>query len=101
MDKKESIIELLKQHKGQEDAITVSEILAAIGSYEYGSCPVTRQQIKKAIESHCLPIGSCAQGYFIIETQAELNSYMVNLESRIKGITSRMKAVKRSFYALH
>lgn len=51
----------------------------------------TRDLIREAIVNHNMPIGSTPQaGYFLIDTQTELDEAIQNLEQRIRGIQRRI-----------
>jgi hypothetical protein len=95
---KQRILDVLVVHYGKNQAITVSKIVEMIGEEQTGlTNPVARIAIKEIILDEDLPIGSCSNGYYIIQTKEELNEYISNLHSRICGIKQRIKAVRKAF----
>ena len=91
-------MEVLNNHLGADNAITVAEIVAKIGEEQTGlTNPLARQMIRQIIEHEMIPVGSCANGYFIIQTDQELMSYLNNLHNRSMEIQERMKLLRKAW----
>ena len=83
------IKEMLLNHKGKANAITSGKIAVALDIPENDTVATTRSLITKLIREG-LPIGATDNGYFLIETQEELNEYIQRLNDRIYGIYDRI-----------
>lgn len=96
---KDQIAEILRGCQGKRNAITVKNIAERLGVFNENGLtnPGTRFKIKEVIEEFNMPIGSCSRGYYLIETENELSSYIENLNSRIKGIKDRILKVKNAY----
>ena len=95
---KERIIQIMQNHIGKEKAITVQQIADLIDHHDSGlTNPSIRSKITECIIDDGIPIGSCSNGYFIIENETELNEYMINLQSRINGMQQRLNAIDIAF----
>lgn len=96
---KKQIIEILKQHVGQENAITVKTIHNMVSNRDDSGItnPITRAVIKEIIAEESLPIASCPRGYFVINTVDEFNEYIRNLQSRMGGIQDRINKVRIAY----
>src|SRR4030042_4323166 len=58
----------------------------------------TRDLIRDAIVSRDYPIGSLPRsGYFLIDTEDELNEVVSNLQGRIDGLQRRIDALRRGW----
>jgi len=58
----------------------------------------TRDLIRDAIVNHEFPIGSTPQdGYFLIDTEGELNEAINNLQQRIDGLRNRINGLRRGW----
>jgi hypothetical protein len=59
----------------------------------------TRDLIRDAIVDHEIPIGSTPQdGYFLIDTEEELNEVVSNLQQRIEGLQNRINGLRRGWH---
>jgi hypothetical protein len=102
MTEQEQIEQILLRHRGKRNAITSGQIAAALGRpNEEDTHVLTRGQITELLERSNLPIGSSSAGYFIIETDNELNDYTKTLDGRISGIDQRKKKVTKNFKENH
>ena len=98
MDKRlKTIAEILSAHRGEGNEITSASIAKIIGIDEDDTHAQTRALIKQAAEKFDLPLSSNGKGYFIMTTEAELERYMSNLDSRIKGIEDRKAIMRENF----
>lgn len=92
---KTDIIALLQRHKGKANALTVEEITRRLHIKKIGfTNPHVRKAIKEIIKDSQIPIGSCAKGYFLIETENERLEVIDNLVKRQAGISTRIKALR-------
>jgi len=87
MDEIEAI---LTKRVGKKNAITAREIATAVGIKDNDTFVNTRMLIRKLMKNKQLPIGALDNGgYFIIESQKELNDYAKSLDRRANGIVTR------------
>ena len=97
MDKRlKEITEILSSHRGKGNEITSACIAKMIGIDEDDTHAQTRALIKQAAEAFNLPLSSNRNGYFIMTSEAELDSYMSNLDSRIRGIEDRKRPMREN-----
>lgn len=77
---KTKILTLLQQHKGKKNAITVDGIARALRVHNIGATgyPI-RMAVKELIQKDQVAIGSCSQGFYLIETEAERMQTIDNL----------------------
>lgn len=92
----EQVRELLLEHRGREDPITSREINDIVGLDQVGSFPSTRAVIREIVMEDRIPIAGSSQGYYVIETEEELEHYIDNLENRITNIAERRYGVLRA-----
>lgn len=57
----------------------------------------TRQLITECIVNDKYPIGSGSAGYFLIDSQDELDEVVRSLEGRIQGLRNRIDALKEGW----
>ena len=89
-EKLSKIEAILLQHKGKKFPITAREIAKKVGITDNDTFVNTRMLIRALMKNRQLPIGALDnKGYFIIENQDELNSYVKTLERRARGLTTR------------
>jgi hypothetical protein len=87
--------EILKDHRGVDNAISSAEINERVGIESTdGSQPRTREIIRFLMFEEDMVIGShTGAGYFLIETEDELLDYIEDLDGRIQSIMERRKKV--------
>jgi|GEM_PF-6713602 len=89
----EVIGRILSGHRGQENALPRKDLVDRVNQH-WPLFPVPDREIRKAIvhliEKHGQRIGSSTNGYFIIETVAELEKVISYYESY--GMSSLYKA---------
>lgn len=78
--------------KGKNNAIISDKIAHRLNVSDEKTQIFIRKSIRNAIESGYL-IGSCKNGYFIIETAEEFSDYIDNLYSRKTGIQRRINCL--------
>jgi len=79
---------------GMDQARPVSEIAKDLAVADADPTKYKiRQIIKSLIVEHEEPIGSCQNGYFIIDSRTELDEYLDDLRQRKRGIQDRIQAI--------
>jgi len=85
---------------GQDGAITSSELAARLGRGEDDPTnPQLRQAIRTLIGDHGWPVGSCNSGYYLIETNDELQSNLEELRARKRSIQDRIQDLRAAWSA--
>lgn len=97
MDRLKKICEILKRHKGRLNEITSSQIAEQINVPEDATYAKTRALIFEAAKKYKLPLAANNRGYFLIDTKAEYDEYIVNLDLRIAGIDERKKVITDNY----
>ncbi|WP_049899211.1 hypothetical protein [Halococcus agarilyticus] len=93
---KAEVRNLILNHQGAANPISSRQINDDIEVDDIGSFPNTRSIVRELIFEEGLPIASGSNGYYLIETEAELVGYTESLESRVLNITDRKAAVIRA-----
>lgn len=93
---KRRVKELILDHEGADNPITSREINEEIDVDNVGSFPETRQLIREIIREERIPIGANTNGYFLIQTEDELEEYVDGLDTRMVQIADRKAAVLRA-----
>ena len=91
------IKEILLDHKGKQNPISAGKIGKALNIPENDTVATTRSLITKLIKRTHLPIGSSENGYYIMQTEEELNDVMQDLNGRILGIYERINKLISNF----
>ena len=97
MDKLELIRDILYRHIGKSNKVTSSKIAEQIGVHEDATHAKTRALILEAAKKYKLPLAANNRGYFLINTKAEYNEYIENLNLRIAGIEERKKIITDNY----
>lgn len=92
----ENIREIILKHKGKDNAIKSKTIALMIGINEDATHIGTRSLITKLIKNG-MPIGACDNGYFLLETQKEVDEYHQILNGRMYEIYERAIRVQNNF----
>lgn len=90
------IRQIILKHKGRANAIKSKTIATMVGINEDDTHIGTRSLITKLVKEG-LPIGACDNGYFLIETQKEVDEYGQLLNSRIQEIYDRLGRLQFNF----
>jgi hypothetical protein len=98
---REQIKAILLEHTGADDTISSREISNELGIDEVESFPVTRGLIREIVEEDGVPIAGHSNGYFVIETEEELEDYIDTLDSRILKTAERKALVTRAAAKWH
>lgn len=88
---------IISQHVGKDNAITSGELASACGVADSEANPKTREAVKILIRERDVPIGSCSQGYYLMDCRAELEENLEGLRGRIAGIEERMQIMVRAY----
>jgi hypothetical protein len=95
-EKLKKIKEIILNHKGKANAIKSKDIAVSVGIYEDDTHIGTRNLITRLVKQG-LPIGASDNGYFLIETQKEVDEYGQLLNSRIQEIYDRLGRLQFNF----
>lgn len=88
----------MENHVGHLNPITSQELSERLGGIDsLDSTPNTRTLIRELTRQRNIPIAASPDGYFIITSKDELDSYMERLETRIEGIERRKDDVVMAF----
>ena len=93
--RKKKLISVLKD--GIKNSLTSTKIQELIGTLPSRTEEPTRDLIRECIMEDKYPIGSYNKGYFLINTQEELDKVIKSLENRIDGIEKRIKCLKNGW----
>ena len=93
----EKIKNILMEHKGRKNAIASKRISEAMGFPMEDTQSVSRQAIWDTAEEYGLPLISCNRGYFIAETDDEIDAYNKNIQKRIKGMEKTRKMANQNY----
>lgn len=58
---------------------------------------VSRHEIWTTAEQHQLPLVSCSRGYFIAETDDEIDAYNKNIQKRIDGMSKTREIANKNY----
>lgn len=92
----DGIREEIEQHCGKSNPISSRTLSEKFDIDEPNSFPKTREVIRYLVLDEDMPIAAGGKGYFLIETQEELNEYVARLASRENKIEERRIAVLRA-----
>lgn len=85
---------LVHLKRGKANAMDARDIAKAIGAKRERTEVIVRSAIRDLnLNGH--PICSCSKGFFIADTQAELDEYVRSLRKRIAGVQQRISALER------
>jgi putative heme iron utilization protein len=100
-EKMEIIRKIILKHIGKANAIKAKFIATKIGlSGEDDTHIGTRNLITKLVKQG-MPIGACDNGYFLLETQDEVDEYGQKLNNRIVEIYERIMHIQNNFNAYY
>ena len=88
---------ILSEHVGHRNPITSANLSRslAVGDDQKGTRE-TRALIVEVIRRG-LPVAASEEGYFVLDNDQELESYITDLQDRIAGIQQRGQLVNRAF----
>lgn len=93
----EEIKNILLEHRGKENAITSKEISKMMGFPMEDTQSVSRQAIWDTAEEYGLPIISCNKGFYIAETDEEMDDFNSNREKRISGMIKSQEMANKNY----
>lgn len=93
----EKIKDILMEHRGRKNAIAAKRISEAMGFPMEDTQSVSRQAIWDTAEEYGLPLISCNKGYFIAQTDEEMEDYNANYEKRISGMRKTQKMANENY----
>jgi len=102
-----SVIELEKaiinvlEGTTQSEPIPVRNIASIIGITDGESCPRTRKLILSAMKNNNVAIGSNRGGYFLLQSEKEMQEYLNELMSRQIAISKRIEITYYAFHGLN
>lgn len=82
---------------GRKNAQSAPKLEGALGMPSGHTQEPTRALIKSAITDQNIPIGSGHSGYFLVDTQGELDQVVADLQDRIDGIQARIDGLQRGW----
>ncbi|MGQ3414478.1 hypothetical protein ACT4ML_19845 [Natrinema sp. LN54] len=95
-EEKEQVKSILLDHEGEDNKITAREIDEEVGLDSVGSFPNTRAAIRELLFEDQIPVIGTTQGYYVAESQDQVDEYIEGLEGRIMEITERKFAITRA-----
>lgn len=90
-----TVLTELRRHRGRVRAVGLEIVAGVTGLSERK----VQEVVVRLIEQHGLPIGSAVKkpmGYFLIETQDELDESLSQLLHRLTALARRIAALKHS-----
>jgi len=94
---KERVLAVLLQHRGSNNAIQSHVIGSEARVYDVDPTSYKVRACIRELIDEGVPIGSGPDGYYIMETQAELQHNIASLSSRITSMTRRRDNMIRAF----
>lgn len=94
---RERVKNILIEHRGRKNAIAAKRISEAMGFPMEDTQSVSRQAIWDTAEEFGLPLISCNKGYFIAQTDKEMEDYNANYEKRISGMRRTQKMANENY----
>lgn len=82
---------------GRENQVTSKEISREMGFPMEDTQSVSRKAIRKTAEEYGLPLVSSNKGYFLANTEEELNTFNKNIGKRIKGMEKSREMANENF----
>ena len=96
MSLKDDLINELED--GAENAKNADIIEGDLGMDSGRTNEPTRQLITECILNDKYPIGSASTGYFLIDSEDELDDVVSSLEGRIQGLRNRIDALMEGWH---
>lgn len=85
---------VIRANRGKENVIPSCEIAAEAGINEEGNYTETKEIIRDLLDKEQVPIGATHQGYYLMETNEEVEDYLSTLRSRVHEINRRIEMVE-------
>lgn len=93
----EKIKNILMEHRGKENAIAAKRISMAMGFPMEDTQSVSRQAIWDTADEYNLPLLSCSKGFFLAQSDDELEEFNANYEKRIAGMRRTQEMVNKNY----
>ena len=91
---KQKFWEAMQIHKGRENAIPRDVILGTLQTWPGGEMLGDREMREWAVE---LNVASCDRGYFLINSQADLEAFEAYLRKKAIPLFERVKAMRAAY----
>ena len=89
--------QLMNRHRGKSKGASIKQLAYALTGEE--STPSVERHIRKLVvemRNRGIPVGSCpSQGYFLAESEQDLEDTIRNLEDRAKTTLRQLSALKK------
>lgn len=93
----EKIRDILLQHKGKANAITAKKISNKMGFSMEDTQSVCRRAIRETVKIYEIPLVSCNKGFFIANTDEEIEEYNSNIQSRIDEMKKTRNMANKNY----
>ena len=90
------IRDILMEHRGKANAIPSKEISREMGFPMEDTQSVSRRAIWETAEEYGLPLVASRKGYFLAQTDEEMEEYNNNIQKRIDGMEKTRKMVNKT-----
>ena len=97
MNELEKVKQLLEKHQGKGNSISAGTIEQMLGYPTEDTHAKGRRLVERCAQKYKIPVSGDSAGYFIMTSEAELNEYKQNLQSRVKKIQEREKLMEKNF----
>lgn len=91
------IYEIMKSHKGKNNAIPSKTISAILGFPLEDTQVHCRTCISATADMYRIPIIGCSKGYFLAANKDEVSNYCASMNSRIRGMKQTKNKVVKYF----
>lgn len=90
---------LIQNCKGKQNAITIPNLVYNIGHlFKTDEDRSIRKIVRELIDDGEMLIGSCSKGYFIIQSEEELNDCLKRYGAMVNSVQRRMINLSKIFY---
>jgi hypothetical protein len=90
-----SIQDLVGQlNDGSSNPQTANSLHNSLNTNPGNTDEPTRDLIRDAVINQNIPVGSNSSGYFLIDSEQELDDVVTSLESRIQGLQDRINSLR-------
>ena len=91
------IRDILMLHRGKENPVTSKEISQEMGFSMEDTQAFCRKAIRETAKEYGLPLVSSNKGYFLANTDEELEIFNKNIEKRIKGMEKSREMANKNY----
>ena len=93
----EKIRDILMAHRGKANAIPSKAISREMGFPMEDTQSVSRKAIWETAEEYGLPLVGCSKGYFLAQTDNEMEEYNKNIQKRIDGMEKTRRMANENY----